>query len=157
MNKITITKENIARIEGQLKKFFRDRKFIGWHTWTGGMRKRIGYLVPIDCENGTEFYDVRRQYDQFEVIRGNDSIIIKYYDTHSRYDYHCYDDDDGDGSECCTMLEYGDQIAFLGNRIIVKTKSPIPKHKYLYECFQVDDDSIKIEEMPVHHIRLGLR
>lgn len=137
MIKTTITEDNIKRIAGQLRKFFLASKIPGrfcgrdevlvWHQWTGGMKKRIGHVIDVvDFFDGHhEAFDTMRTCTSFSIRETANSILIEFYNGTS-------------DEPSLFSIHIGDNIAFVGNRIIVKTRSLIEEYKYLYMCFQIN-------------------
>lgn len=116
-----VSKENALVVKGRLKKFFGHGSFVVWHQWDGGMRKRLGRYVTLftGCS-----VCVERRYSGVEVVEHSEfpDVVLGVRLSH----------DDG------LVIKLGDEVWFLGNRVILKTKSPLSNHDYLYECFQID-------------------
>lgn len=125
MRKVVITEQNKASIIGMLKKFFAHKDFIYWHTFNGGMKKRIHHHIftsnPGD-EDKLFKYDTKTVYYNTEASVNDDGELNIYLSA-------------GEGAE----IGVGDEISFLGNRIIIKSpwEHRDYKHTYLYECYQI--------------------
>ena len=122
MKVITITEKNIKEVYGRLKKFFYNNNHSGfeeWHNFDCGFKKHISPLLHI----GKDKIRNVNNYPSPDAIEYNQKgtgsyIILRLTAT------------DGDS------LHIGDKIAFLGNKIIYRTKGFFAGHKYIYTVFQ---------------------
>ena len=124
MKTIVITDKNYRWVFSRLKKFFDHENFVCWHQWGGGMRKRLGHIVEIRRPDMPAYKtNVTRRYYQVRTRI--------YLDIPEKPLFHVtLDFDSGLG------LIPGDAVAFLGNRIIIRTWN-VALNQYLYECFQI--------------------
>lgn len=119
MKAITIDSRNCNRVFSKLEKFFAHDEFCGWHQWDTGMKKRIGHHVK--SHYGDYKHDVMRLYrGPFTVKRLGNRLVIN------------MSWDEG------FVVGEGDKVAFLGNRIMIRTKQTCFDYQYLYQVFQIN-------------------
>lgn len=123
MKVITITKDNISEMYSRLKKFFYNKNRTGfeeWHNFDCGFKKHINRYITLDGVK-EEICNYFPSPESVELIeKGNTWIRIVF--TANNID----------------MLEVGDKIAFLSNRIITKKKWHIASlGKNIYTVYQV--------------------
>jgi hypothetical protein len=117
---ILITDGNKARIWSKLNKFFSHSAYTKWHTYDCGMRKRIRHKMP-GSSNTMEYYPCVKA-----KLSDEDTFVISLNVGSSR------------------TIKVGDSIAFVGNRIIVKTKWwGNGEYSWLYWCCQIGFPSSK--------------
>lgn len=114
---IIITQDNYKQVAGRLRRFFyNEKRYVGrsmtvWHTFSGGMRKRI----PV--------YAFKNTYHDVTMYDNKNEFTIRY------------------GVGNVHRFQIGEEVWFLGNRIIVKSKwdsiHPEDNKKYLYMCYQI--------------------
>lgn len=139
MSKVTITESNYKQVFGRLKKFFNHDGLLTWHQFDCGMKKRIGHIlhqkeVTIDGEVfiPAETVNVMYHVSDVECVEMGSNLIVYYNDS----DISCrlFGEDD---KSCAADFSIGDEVAFLGNRIIVKSRWGLPNHHYCYQCYQI--------------------
>lgn len=136
MKGIVITQQNCRMVHGRLVKFFhRHENFLVWHQFDGGMRKRIGHYIMLDEDISGKMvpwkFDDMRSVHNIQIRSNNPFEVLRIIFEHDRYDP---DDYDYEGF----VLSIGDEVLFLGSRIVVKTRMRIIEgYDYLYQCFQI--------------------
>lgn len=116
MKGIVITEKNYRQVAGRLKKFFAHKNFIVWHTFNGGMRPRFNHHFYSQFIHSV--IDTKREYYDVQVMYNNKYLCI----------YLNYDQ--------AFIIDYGDEILFLGSRIVIKSHEHVPD-RYVYETFQI--------------------
>lgn len=120
-----ITKKNYKQVCRKLEKFFSHKSFIEWHTYRGGLKKRISDNIAFEPN------DIKRQ--KLKIIdaktRDNGAIVFFNYVL---------------GESKLTgihRISIGDEILFCGNRVIIKEAQKYYKSygiSHLYCCYQID-------------------
>ena len=131
MKGVVITEENKKQVYGRLEKFFKHQNFVIWHQFDCGMKKRLGHYINVK----EPFEDVLQKYDVMREANG--CSCYNYVKTFSIYgSYEVFSVHYGD---CVTEFKVGDEVLFLGNRIIVKQpfKHCIEDVDFLYLCIQI--------------------
>ena len=115
MKGIVITEKNYRQVAGRLKKFFAHKNFIVWHTFNGGMRSRFNCKIYFP-----HIINTKREYYNVSILDTIDGLpIIKFNELESFY------------------VSYGDEILFLGSRIVIKSYGGYSGNMYIYETFQI--------------------
>jgi len=128
MKSVVITEKNFNHIVAKLTKFFEHENIACWHQFRGGMKKRIHSMIR-DSRFGK--FDTMRFYDNVQVKPVHTADNKKFIRIDLRDDSFNYEG---------FLLEVGYEIAFIGNRIIVKRpykRLGFDKEGFLYECFQI--------------------
>lgn len=120
-----ITEKNYKQVCKKLKKFFSHKSFIEWHTYRGGLKKRISDNIAF--ESGT----TKRQKLKIVDVASRDNgamIFFSYLLGESKLmgNHH---------------IHIGDEILFCGNRVIIKEKQKYLKSygiSHLCCCYQID-------------------
>lgn len=117
----------------RLEKFFAHEDFLVWHSFGGGMRKRVGSRFYLKGENC--IYNSKRKY--YNVTTKNGVDLIK---ENPRF---CVYMNDAEGFG----VAIGDELLFAGNRVIFKrpvvfyyldSKKELQANKtFCYQCFQI--------------------
>lgn len=123
MKGIVITEKNKNWVYGRLKKFFGHQRFVCWHQFSGGMRKRIGHVIELSSSR--QKIDIRRyrniRYNMCEV-GGKEYLRIHISPNEGMVFYP------------------GTEVWFLGDRILTKEPMPSsfrPGRNYCYMCYQI--------------------
>lgn len=119
MKGIVITEDNRNMVYGRLKKFFENHSVASWHNFNGGMRKRVKPYHGIV----TFYWNPKIELDYDNFLKEH---IIHFYLGYKHSDY----------------VKDGDEIQFLGNRIVIKQLwmgGIYEDKKYIYSCYQIDD------------------
>ena len=117
MKGIVVDEKNYLRVAGKLKKFFMHGDISMWHQFDCGMKKRIGHMIEVDGEK----FDVKRNYPSVTTHLAKDGFFIVFMNENEGF-----------------VLQYDDEVWFLGNRIIIKTEWCADDKNYIYECFQIN-------------------
>ena len=127
MKVITVTEENLDVIFGRLYKFFYNKHKTGftcWHNFDCGFKRHINPIVEIDGEK----INVMREYPTPAKMRLNNGLF-----TYSDYILINLTANDSE------LIEPGDKIAFLGNRIIIRSKwFSFSEYNYIYTVYQAE-------------------
>lgn len=127
---ITITENNIKEVYGRLRKFFYNNNetgFEGWHNFDCGFKKHINRNIYINGKKVPTCI-MYPAPDEIELILKRDEN--NYYNLDFiRISLTATDS---------FSLQYGDKIAFCGNRIILRTKCFFSGYKYIYSVYQVN-------------------
>ena len=120
-----ITEKNYKQVCKKLEKFFSHKSFTEWHTYRGGLKKRINDNMAFWPD------DYKRQ--KLKIIdaktRDNGAVVFFNYVL--------------GGSKLTGMhrISIGDEILFCGNRVIIKEVQKYYKSygiSHLYCCYQID-------------------
>lgn len=140
---IKITIDNYKQIFGQIKKFFDHEDLITWHQFDCGAKKRIGHIIQMSplviegkvLEPGGPFNTMHRMYSVKSSVSDQHFFVEYDMTEHASYDWDTGEID----HDCMVSIAIGDEISFLGNRILIKKEYPIPchRHQYIYEVFQI--------------------
>lgn len=139
MSKVTITESNYKQVFGRLKKFFNHDGLLTWHQFDCGMKKRIGHTIHFDglTKNGKVYIPENTANVMRRIYRSKHHVS----DTKFFFEYSHSDDDfyyDDGELENISVITFGDEIWFLGNRVIIKRKANFfTSHSYLYMCYQI--------------------
>lgn len=129
MKVINVTEKNMKGIYGKLKKFFYNKHRTGfeeWHNFDCGFKRHISPNIVIDKQ---WIFNVNRfpSPDEVEYIPKGKRPGID-------YDYIRI----GLTTDNGASILPGDKIAFLGNRIITRTRWRILRDRgYIYTVYQV--------------------
>lgn len=128
MKSVVITEKNFNHIVAKLTKFFEHENIACWHQFRGGMKKRIHRMIR------------NTRFDKIDTMRFYYDVQVKTVTTvdNERCIKIILRDDclDYEG----ILLKVGYKIAFIGNRIIIRTpykRFGFHKEGFLYECFQI--------------------
>jgi hypothetical protein len=135
MSKVTITESNYKQVFGRLKKFFNHDGLLTWHQFDCGMKKRIGHTIHFDgiarLSIPEHTVNVMHRIYRSKHHVSDTKFFFEY--SHSDDDFY-YDDDE---LENVSVITLGDEIWFLGNRVIIKRKAYFTNHRHLYMCYQI--------------------
>lgn len=119
-----VTERNYKSVCSKLDRFFKHRSFREWHTFRGGLKKRISHKTRVTG------------YDSGWL---NNYIENHWCDVRTRWNgKHFVVDLDEDSA---FAIEIGDEILFCGSRVIIKKKDWVFKKygsNYTYMCLQID-------------------
>lgn len=125
MKVITITDKNINSVYGRLKKFFSGRyEFQEWHNFNCGFKKRISNKIEINHHR----IPIVHNYKSIQAVEMNNfGICIRINES------------------CGELLQIGDRVAFLGNRVT------LARHEYflgnIYTTYQATPRTIMPKEL----------
>ena len=125
MKAITVTEKNIKSINGRLKRFFKHGDFMVWHNFDCGMKKHISRYIDINIPGHYE-----KHVDTMYPYRGI-TVHERVYSDKITTLYIEMNYDEG------FRIKPGMKVAFLGNRVIIRSDFLSSIHKYCYQCFQI--------------------
>lgn len=136
----TVTEENYKWIFSKVTKFFEGREgFTSWHQFYGGMKKRV--RTVHNNRKFPTFYHIGNLDRNF--VPDSERVIHTY---QYGFEVCSHEDEDhipedvlvvrmNDDEGFC--IHPGDKVAFLGNRILIRTESAVNPYKYCYQMFQI--------------------
>lgn len=132
MNKVIITESNYKQVFGRLKKFFNHDDLMTWHQFDCGMKKRIGHTIRFD---GIAKLSIppHTANVMHRIYRSKHHVS----DTKFFFEYSTDNDYYYDEFENVSVISLGDEVWFIGNRVIIKRKAYFTNHRYLYMCYQI--------------------
>ena len=125
---MVITEKNKAQVYGRIKKSFDGKDVVTWHTFKGGMKKRISSYTK-----GVFRYD-DMLHQRLSVRHWFKKVIVEI-NTFGNLLISLSDDD-------TVAVSVGDEILFLGNRIVIKKRESSFREygiNYSYQCIQIDN------------------
>lgn len=136
MKGIIITEKNYNFIASKVKKFFENHPNIEeWHTWRGGMKKRISKFTKVSPNHNIEIVN----HYGYVSMRTNKPLYSPYSPKHSILIIEL----DNDSS---FAIREGMEILFLSNRIIIKEMDYVFHNygcRFLYTCYQISNSSYR--------------
>ena len=122
MKGIIVTQDNMASIYGKLKKFFNHNKFISWHNFDQGSKRKIRKHIFIDKRKVDTTINLKRPVSIELDPNFGRLIRVRLTDVPYR----------------AFVIVEGDKIKFDGSKIIIKSKFILQDlHKYIYRVFQI--------------------